>query len=505
MSDDSIRRTGNNPETTPDSDDVRIDPGPYEAIVMAHITGSRMGELRVKIPDLSGYQATKYTRVSYASPFYGRTYGTDTQELPDSAFTSGQSYGMWMVPPDIGSIVLVTFVAGMSNRGYWFACVYNGPSHHMVPGISRNIGPNTLVPGPELADKVNADSNLPTAEASSLEPNAYTDLVNVNRQPHEYQSSVLIAQGLDRDTIRGAISSSSMREVPSQVYGISTPGPKLTKTDQVPGSPESVISRKGGHSFVMDDGDANGVDQLIRLRTSGGHQILMNDTEDIIYIASKTGNQWLEFSPNGSINIYGAAGFNLRSKGSINLHSDSAIKMNAKAIELNGTEAIGLTSDGSISAKASGSASISADGAVSISAMGAASLSAMGIVSVSATGLCKINGALLMLNCGAGGGGGGGGGANTNSLQDAQNQNGVWVPVPGAIDSICTVVPGHEPWVQADWKTRPGEAANTSVPTALPTSVTGSGSTVTSAGSETTVSSTDSSSGGSISTTITTG
>jgi len=34
---------------------------------------------------------------------------------------------------------------------------------------------------------------------------------------------------------------------------------------------------RAGHTFVMDDGTLYGKDQLIRLRTSLGHQILMSD------------------------------------------------------------------------------------------------------------------------------------------------------------------------------------------------------------------------------------
>jgi len=478
MSSSDIRTTGPHRETTPDPDQVRIDPGPYEAIVVSHVAESRMGELRVYIPDLAGPNKLDYTlpgdyydKVSYASPFYGRTYGTDSQKLPDDPATSGQSYGMWMVPPDIGSMVLVTFIAGMRNRGYWFACVYNGPSHHMVPGLARNIGPNTDVPGPELINQVGSDSNLPVAEAITTQSTAFTDLINVNRQPQEVQSAILIAQGLDRDKIRGAISSSSMREVPSQVYGISTPGPSATKTAQIAAIPEAVVNRRGGHSFVMDDGDANGVDQLIRLRTSGGHQILMNDTEQIIYIASATGHQWMEFSADGSINIYGETGFNLRSKGAINLHSDSTINMNAKSIIMHGSAAISATSDGSFSAYGSSSASMTAGGGVSMSGA-TASVKGTGIVGISAGGICSVNGSLLMLNCGlagaaAGGAaaaaGGGGGAAKTRSLQDVQINNGQWLVNPDAIESVCTVVPSHEPWVLSDGKTRPTPAGKSQV------------------------------------------
>ena len=96
----------------------------------------------------------------------------------------------------------------------------------------------------------------------------------------------------------------------------------------------------------MDDGDANGKDQLIRLRTTAGHQILMKDDAEytspeggtyktgFLYISSASGQQWIELSPNGAINIFGAGGFNLRSKGAINMHSDAAIAMCAPAIKI---------------------------------------------------------------------------------------------------------------------------------------------------------------------------
>ena len=45
--------------------------------------------------------------------------------------------------------------------------------------------------------------------------------------------------------------------------------------------------------FVMDDGDDKGKSNQIRLRTSTGHQILMDDDEGIIYVATASGNAWV--------------------------------------------------------------------------------------------------------------------------------------------------------------------------------------------------------------------
>ena len=432
------------------------DSGPYEATIVGHVEGTRMGQLLVTIPDWGGASFDvadgdpNAIPATYASPFYGTTYGTDTGTSPDTPYTSGQSYGMWMVPPDIGCKVLVTFVAGDISRCYWFACIYDSTSHHMVPGIARSPE-GYRDPGPQLASRVTSDSVLPVAEYAPDKDLAF-DIEDAVRYPHTIQSMKLIQQGLDRDPIRGAISSSSMREAPSNVYGISTPGRKLGTTDQVPGSPGAVFARTGGHQFVMDDGDVDGNDQLIRLRTSGGHQLLMNDKEHILYIASDTGNQWMEFSPDGSINMYGVAGINMRSKGPINMHSDSVINMSAMSVKINGTSGVDITSVGSFSASAMVSASIKSTGSLTLSAVGKASLAAGAKLDVSSLGDLNVVGTLLRLNSGkptppfpAV--------AIPKFVDDVIFNGTSWVQTPKSLMSSCTVVPAHEPWPRPQPKT----------------------------------------------------
>ena len=62
---------------------------------------------------------------------------------------------------------------------------------------------------------------------------------------------MLDTQGLTADETRGLTTSSARREVPSSVFGISTPGP----LDKGAVSGEFATSRLGGTSIVMDDGD----------------------------------------------------------------------------------------------------------------------------------------------------------------------------------------------------------------------------------------------------------
>jgi hypothetical protein len=328
----------------------------------------------------------------------------------------------------------------------------------MVPAIGRNIGGKDRTRAPTSSLPASGSSNFPVVEYSTKEATAFDadGLENTPRYTHEFQAAKLIMQGLDRDLIRGAISSSSLRESPSNVYGISTPGRKVSKGDQVPGAPDLVFARQGGHSFVMDDGDESGKDQLMRLRTTGGHQILMNDTENVLYIASATGNQWLEFSKNGQINVYGAAGFNLRTQGVLNLHSDVLMNLSAPNIKMTAVGndkvplgSISMATSGNFSASAVGMASLKCNGQLSLSAVGRATLVAGGLLNLSSALKTSVFGGMLLLNSGK------------PSIpmpvtpptvtpkSDTKLQGGIW-NTGGVIMTGCTVAPAHEPWLDAN-------------------------------------------------------
>jgi hypothetical protein len=89
------------------------------------------------------------------------------------------------------------------------------------------------------------------------------------------------------------------------------------------------VVRSAGHTFVMDDGDAQGDNTLIRLRTGSGHQLLMHDTAGVVYLANAKGTVWMEFSNEGTVDIYAQKGYNIRSGGDMNFHSEGDINMYA--------------------------------------------------------------------------------------------------------------------------------------------------------------------------------
>jgi len=328
---------------------TNISPFPYIGIVKNNLDPTRCGRVQVFIPELGGNpdDPSNWRTISYASPFMGYTSTeinqTDVQNNKESFTNVTHTYGMWMVPPDIGVEVICMFIAGDPMRGYWVACVNSNLSRYMLPGLAGSTNVNSTfatanakasyTPGDQLP-VVEFNENIPANETNS-------NFYNAPKPIHETQYAVLKQQGLDRDTVRGTISSSSQRETPSQVFGISTPGRPLNDPADDPNYVRKlnagtltedyyrVKSRKGGHTFVMDDGSVLGVDQLVRLRTAGGHQILMHDTEQTIYIGQSQGNSWIELTRDGSINLFSHGGLNLRSEGDINFHSDGNINLNA--------------------------------------------------------------------------------------------------------------------------------------------------------------------------------
>ena len=371
------------------SSGVKLDPGPFIGIIKNNADPARLGRLAVWVPAIGGDEndPDKWYVVRYASPFFGSTLGAGGESNKD--FTSSQqTYGFWAVPPDLGNQVLITFVMGDPNQGFWFACIPNTTTTIMTPGIARPSGNTSVANGfGTISNKINndsffgsgrikPDSFLPTSELVDQNPSADRDpaFFDLPRVVHTWQANIVIEQGLDQDPVRGTITSSSQRETPSQVVGLSSPGrsvpdfatdfPNLDDLLKQGSLPIAVVqnfsNRKGGHTLVLDDGDIYGQNRLFRLRSSAGHQILMHDTEDLLYISNSRGTSWIELTPDGSVNIFSNSDVSVRAQRDIsfhadrdiNFHSGRTIRMFAEKHFLNQTESYQLTATKNISLNA---------------------------------------------------------------------------------------------------------------------------------------------------------
>ena len=334
-------------------------PGPYEAVVVSHLDPKRMGSLRVELlkSATSGNQPERTGQIitaQYMNPFYGVTPISANNKNDDFESTQ-KSYGMWFIPPDVGSRVLVIFVEGNISRAFWIGCVQDTFMNHMVPDpwvgtVYNNEDQSKKLPVGEF--------NKKTESATGTDPTKYLKPVNKDFE------RILSSQGLLNDNVRGMTTSTSRREVPSKVFGISTPGP----VDKRPNAPKTKVgpaeakanvfsSRLGGTSLVFDDGDdtllrkgfasqspsqyadvtkneSDGFATLpfnesVRLRTRTGHQILLHNTEDLIYIGNARGTAWLELTANGKIDIYAADSISIRTSVDVNISSDRDLNFTA--------------------------------------------------------------------------------------------------------------------------------------------------------------------------------
>ena len=325
-------------------------PGPYLGIVKGNKDPARMGRLKVFIPSLVKTENPTEKQLitcDYLSPFYGAKGAQYTNGVSREFEDSQHSYGFWAVPPDLDTKVLVIFAEGKMDQAYWIGCVQDPYTNHMTPGIAASANTWDKVTGEQEGppgaqqDLIDKQKNYgtKTVPAGELNRNTPGALANSNYEstpkPIHPFADVLLKQGLIADPIRGTTTSSARRETPSQVFGISTPGRKDTGSQKKKvGSKDSeatdYVTRTTGHTFVMDDGATDGTNQLTRLRTASGHQLLMHDTEGVVYIANGSGNAYIEMQSNGRIDIYsGVGGINMRTEGDFNLHSDSNINMHA--------------------------------------------------------------------------------------------------------------------------------------------------------------------------------
>ncbi len=309
-------------------------PGPFLAEITNHLDPTYMGSIEVAlikgIPNSVKEQGDTYI-VKYLSPFYGATSlrfeGTNPGDFNDVQ----KSYGMWMVPPDVGTIVMVIFVDGDPNQGYWLGCVPDMFQNHMVPGIAASKQVSVTA---DQRQKYGTD-NLPVAEFHKGSQRLENPNVDKIGKPVHPFADRLLAQGLLLDTVRGVTSSSARREVPSSVFGISTPGPLDTspgaKKGKIgyEGNRQAPVSRLGGSTFVMDDGDINGQNELVRIRTRTGHQILLHNSQDLIYIANSKGTAWIEMTSNGKLDIYAHDSVSIHTETDFNFRADRDINLEA--------------------------------------------------------------------------------------------------------------------------------------------------------------------------------
>ena len=403
MADNIIKNRGRTAGYKLDRGGMPTESGPFIGIVKNNSDPNRTGRIQVYIEEfskLSKDDPTGWRTVSYMTPYYGKVEHNGTSEGTGTFVGNTQSYGMWFTAPDIGTRVMCFFVNGDPSYGYYTGCVPESGLTHMVPAIGGNV----------------TEINVKNKELTE-DPRYYDS----DKPEHKSIVATMYQQGLQDDTIRGPITSSSQRESPSTVFGISTPGrpvyangmydadAKQTLEDNITNEtadPEDVkiIGRRGGHSIVMDDGDLEGNNQLMRLRTSLGHQITMSDDGETFYITHANGQSWIELGKAGNIDVFSTNSVNVRTQGTINLHADEDVNINAG-------NNVNIKANNTFNTESTGNTNIGAK-QIDLNKSGASTTT-----------------------------------TSINSYKDVEITDDGWTATEdNDLSSICTVVPTHEPY-----------------------------------------------------------
>jgi len=281
-------------------------PGIYYGKVISNIDVDKTGKIKVRIDYI--HKDPKFPRVIQAKwlhAFAGATDPAKTNADVSNYDKAMKTYGMWVQPPDKGNMVLVCFANGNSQEAFCLGSILPDQFNNMLPGM----------PG---GKSYQAESfNVPVVEKNKFSDDPSND-IDAQRPIHHPFAEAITVQGLINDPVRGVGKSGARRESPSDVFGILTKGVR---------NPDDINDvQQAGHQFVMDD---NPNSKNIRIRTGSGNQILLDDTNGIIYMINKGGKAWMELDMFGNINVFGEGSLNMRAKGDFNLRADKNIHIEA--------------------------------------------------------------------------------------------------------------------------------------------------------------------------------
>ena len=467
MSEQVQRSRGRSKNYKMDRGGVPAEFGPFYGIVKNTNDSIRSGRIQVYITafsDGSEDDESKWTIVNYMPQFFGSTpYNPAAQGVGKYIDGNSNSYGMWFTPPDVGITVLCVFVNGDRSQGYYIGTAPDQSIGHMVPAVgAAPVTTQAIAENVSQAAYFEGATQLPVVEINTNNI-AFEENSRFFNQPKPVQSVVaetMFRQGLIKDSQRGPISSSSQRESPSAVFGVSTPGPAVYRGGMQLGEIQrkveagelkpqdlNVIGRVGGHSIVMDDGDTDGNTRLLRFRTTAGHQITMSDSGDFFYITHANGLAWFELGAQGTLDVYATNSINLRTRGDINLHADRDINMYAGgSIKAKAAEDIKMQADADLTMIAQANLTVYSKSYIGVKADGSLALQ-------SASGSWE-GGSALTFSAGGIDFNGPAAAAvsapnnlTTTILDDTAFSSATgWEVNPDGLESIVTRAPTHEPY-----------------------------------------------------------
>jgi len=356
-------------------------PGLMDGIVVDTNDPQQMGRVKVWVPAIDGdnYDIIALPWATYVSPLAGQT--RDYPAGPNNTSTGGLvSYGFWAVPKS-GALVIVGLLFNDPNRRIYMGSYFRDHGNRSLPA-GRNRPDIAQYPVSDTFDAIEPQtSNLNAQFRNNLTASEAKTRGVYERQVAQDKTDKDGTEGYQTDVV-----------VPKDEYGAAQYDPQ-----------SYVLTTPGRHALIFQDNPETG---RIRVKTAAGHQIILDDANERIYVSTCHGNSWFEMDQDGRIHVYGADSISFSTGGDFN-----------------------VTAVGDFNVAAGGNVNVQAGGEGRIAACGSLHLSGSG-VNLESSADFNILAAGTILQTGS-----------------AIHLNG-----PDAANATCPdsppTVPTHEPWTR---------------------------------------------------------
>ena len=365
---------------------LKIPSGLYRGIVVDNKDPSGMGRVKVHISKFYGsVPSAKNENPGYDEKLYlGAQWCRvlipigGTTELDNNGHNA---YGINGLRPDKDNEVLVAY-SGDSSSGIVLGVL---PEEQRVSQTSA---------GPSIWNNRKKIEKLTQERSKTITRSSDTP------DDHPQQERIK-KQGLDTDRLRGLNYSSVSRDSTPRVI--------------------AMTSRRG-HAFVFDDGnEEDEKTQLVRMRTSEGAQILMDDTNGFVYLINQDGTTWVEMNSAGDLDVYSQRTINFSTPGDMNFNAGGSFNLQVgRDINMKSLGADGIKIQ-------------SLSGPFNLSSNGNLNLTTDSNGNVKVAGSYKESAARIDMN----------GPIAENALKPKINQ---LTENKNVVQSICKRVPESEPW-----------------------------------------------------------
>lgn len=326
-----------------------------EGQVVASDDPDQMGRLKVWVQALDGenFDIANLPWAEYVSPFGGFT--VDYPAGSEGAQTNAHSaYGMWAIPK-VGASVAVFCLNSDPNARFYFGCFSRLHRNRSLPA-GRNLDFNGKVG--------------PWGDAGDGKGNLAPIIPSFNNLRDQFQGDMEASESVTRGAYERQVAQAKFEKDGKEGYMPNSADPSYLDSQTY------CIVTPGRHALIFQDHPQYA---RARLKSADGHQIILDDANERIYISTAKGKSWIEMDIDGHIHIFGSESFSLRAGKDINFRADRDINFEAgrdfhvKAVEgelkLSAQKDIHVTSNANMFVSVCGDLDIDSEKTIRMSAL----------------------------------------------------------------------------------------------------------------------------------------